>query len=102
MVVEIKNIGTLPIWNPTPVVDVTTIESRKYNKERWDNWTEARITNSTDIYTVVDSGEDASFFNEHEVAKEAWAVAYVAYVTAESGETWKKAIMVQNKPGESS
>lgn len=102
VVIEIKNIGTLPIWNPTPVVDVTTIDGRTHKRERWDNWLEGRVTNSTEVYTVVDSGEDASFFNEHKVAKDAWAVAYVAYVTAESGETWKKAIMVQNKPGDSS
>lgn len=102
VVVEIKNIGTLPIWNPTPVVDVTTIDSRTHKNDRWDNWVEGRVTNRGEVYAVVDSGEDASFFNEHEVAKDAWAVAYVAYVTAESGETWKKAIMVQNKPGDNS
>ena len=97
VVIEIKNIGTLPIWNPVPVVDVTAIDGNEESSERWDNWVEGSLNRGTELHTVVDSGEDASFFNTHRVPKSVCAVSYIAYVTAESGETWKKAVMVQNK-----
>ena len=97
VVVEIKNIGTLPIWNPVPVVDVTAIDADEERRERWDNWVEGSLNRGAEVHTVVDSGEDASFFNTHRVPKSVCAVAYVAFVTAESGETWKKAVMVQNR-----
>ena len=98
VVVEIKNIGTLPIWNPTPIVDVITIHNGPNSTERWDRWEEGTINDKKELFTVVDTGEDASFFNHHNVSKDVWAVGYIAYVTAESGETWKKAIMVPNLP----
>ena len=98
VVVEIKNIGTLPIWNPIPIVDVTTLGATAHKSERWDRWTDGTINEERKLFTVVDSGECASFINKHEVPKDAWAVGYIAYVTAESGITWKKAIAVQNVP----
>lgn len=99
--VEIKNIGTLSIWNPQPIVEVYFEGPGENPPELWDKWREAAITPVIgEPYAVIDSGEVASFTNHYRVAKLVWAVGYVAFVRAESGELWKRGIMVPNVPSD--
>lgn len=99
--IEIKNIGTLSIWNPLPTVEVTFEGPQQIKPQLWNRWHEASVDqNKKEQFTVIDSGETASFVNYHRVAKSVWAVGYAAFVQAESGEIWKRAIMAPNIPKE--
>jgi hypothetical protein len=96
--VEVKNIGTLSIWEPTPYVRVDQYGPRGRKTDQWANWTEASGPGvETEMLTVIDSGETAAFICQHQVEKSIWSVTYVAFVKSREREIWKASTTVANK-----
>lgn len=94
----IKNIGTLSIWEPVPVIKVYEQGPKGTHYEVWDKWGESLLPEGeAEMLAVIDSGEIASFINQHRVNKDIWAVSYSAFVKSHSGEVWKQSITVANK-----
>src|ERR1700730_5626004 len=96
---KVKNIGSLAIWDPVPVVQVYQFGPAGNAHETWDNWQEARSPLGDEGgLSLIDFGETVTFINNNEVDKSIWAVEYVAFVHAHGGEVWKCASMVANLP----
>jgi hypothetical protein len=106
VIVQFKNLGTVSIWEPLPVVNVQLIGPEGVVSETWRNWRAARVTDhqnardleSTIPLTVVDSGETVTFNTYHEVSKRFWAAEYEVFVKDSDGNIWKRAAMVSNTP----
>ena len=95
----IKNIGTLSIWDPTPVIKIYEQGPGGTTSQIWDNWLESAIPdNEEEMLAVIDSGESASFFNQHRVRKDIWGVHYAAFIRSHSGDVWKQSVTIANKP----
>jgi hypothetical protein len=94
---ELKNIGSMAIWNPVPVVEVFEYGPEGVSKTVWENWQEARSPWATgEDLSIVDSGETVSFISHKEVPKVKWAVAYVAFIHCDGGDIWKCATTASN------
>jgi hypothetical protein len=99
---EVKNIGTMSIWEPTPLVKLYEYGPAGPTSDTWGDWRDAvGSSDEADMLSVIDSGEVVSFINHHEVGKSIWAVTYVAFVTAKSREVWKVSTTVPNKSKQS-
>jgi hypothetical protein len=97
--IEFKNLGTISIWNPTPTVSIYSFGPEGIAKDVWDKWREAASHNVDEPkYAVVDSGETVYFSTYQNVSKRFWAVEYAAFVSDSDGMTWKRSLMVANKP----
>jgi|GEM_PF-1939611 len=93
----IKNIGSLAIWDPTPEIQVYRHGATKFAREVWDAWREARSTHADpDALSAIESGETASFINEHLVPKTIWAITYIAFVRSQNNDIWKCSKTVSN------
>jgi hypothetical protein len=93
----IKNIGSLAIWDPKPEIKVYRHGATESARQVWDAWHEARSTHGDpDALTVIESGETASFINEHLVDKTVWAITYVAFVRSQNNDIWKTSETVSN------
>jgi hypothetical protein len=99
----IKNIGTLSIWEPMPILKTYEQGPKGVTSQIWDNWRESSPSeNETEMLAVIDSGEIAYFTHHHRVSKEVWAVTFSAYVRSHTNEMWKNSITVKNKSADSS
>lgn len=101
VVLEVKNIGTLSIWNPVPVMRVQLYGPNGVEDRVYDSWSEARSpTGEHGTLAVIDSGETASFWTELEVPDAVWVVFYTAFIHSERGEIWKQVSVVKNSSAE--
>lgn len=98
---HMKNIGSLSIWEPVPILRVHEFGPEGVKEEIWDEWQEAQspIPNRSTL-AVVDSGETVAFVNHSEVDKSIWAVGYVAFVSSNGEEVWKCVATVRNTPND--
>jgi hypothetical protein len=93
---EVKNIGSLSIWDPIPVIRIDEYGPKGVTKHLIEAWSEAHSPRGTGpTLPVIDSGETASFWTTEEVAESAWAVFYTAFVHSQ-GEVWKQVAVVRN------
>lgn len=94
---EAKNIGTLSIWNPVPVLKMYQYGPDGSTETTFEHWSEAKSPKAHgESLAVIDSGESASFWADTEVAAKTWAVVYTAFVHADSGDIWKQVAVVKN------
>ena len=96
--IEFKNLGTVSVWDPKPEVFVTMFGPAGVVRDSWSDWREA--VTGREIrrgFSVIDSGEIASFTTHQEVSKTIWAVEYQVFVTNADGVRWKRATMIENK-----
>jgi hypothetical protein len=97
VILEVKNIGTLSIWDPLPIMRIDEYGPDGVNQRVIDSWSEAQSPKGEDrTLAVVDSGETASFWTEVEVAAGIWVVFYTAFVHSQQGEIWKQVAVVKN------
>lgn len=96
--IEFKNLGTVSVWDPKPEVFVTMFSPDGVISDSWSDWHEA-VTGSEKRrgFSVIDSGETATFTTHQEVSKGVWAVEYQLFVTDSDGVQWKRAAMIENK-----
>jgi hypothetical protein len=96
VILEVKNIGTLSIWNPVPVMRVHEFGPDGVNDRVIDSWYEAQSPKGEGAtLAVIDSGETASFWTKIEVADRLWVVFYTAFVHSEQ-QIWKQVTVVKN------
>ena len=97
VILEIKNIGSLSIWDPIPVIRIDAYGPVGINKRLVNSWSEAHSPtgDSPGTLHVVDSGETASFWTTEEFPTDTWVVVYTAFVHSQ-GETWKQVAVVRN------
>ena len=101
VIVEVKNIGTLPIWSPSLVLTVVQHGPNGEKAEVLDSWSIARSPRGeAGTVAVIDSGETAPFWTDLEFSSDIWAVFYTAFVHSGEGEIWKKVMAVRNKVDE--
>jgi hypothetical protein len=96
--IEFKNLGTVSVWDPKPEVFVALFGPDGVVTDSWSNWQEdvtGRERRSG--FSIVDSGETASFTTHQQVAKAVWAVEYQVFVTDADGVRWKRATMIENR-----
>lgn len=97
VILEVKNIGTLSIWNPVPVIRVDEYGPNGVSQKFMESWSEAQSPKGeVGTLPVIDSGETAPFWTAIEVPDTVWAVFYTAFVHSEQGEIWKQAACVKN------
>jgi hypothetical protein len=97
VVLEVKNIGTLSIWNPVPVMRAQLYGPNGVENRVYDSWAEARSPKGEHgTLAVIDSGETASFWTELDVSDAVWAVFYTAFIHSDRGEIWKQVSVVKN------
>jgi len=99
LTLSIKNVGTVSIWTPQPVVRVTAHrEGTDDSVELVDNWYDATIgQGQSPRLSVLDSGESNDFFMHRTFSKDVWAVTYLATVGCSSGDSWTKLSTVENR-----
>lgn len=98
IIVEVKNIGTLPIWNPSLVLAIVESGPDGERERVLDKWSEVKSPKGeSGTAAVIDSGETAPFWTAIEVAESTWAVFYTAFVHSDAGEIWKRVSVVKNK-----
>jgi hypothetical protein len=101
VIVEAKNIGTLPIWSPSLVLSVVQSGPNGEKIDVLDSWSIAKSPRGeAGTVAVIDSGETAPFWTDLAIPTEVWAVFYTAFVHSAGGEIWKKVIVVRNKADE--
>ena len=102
VVLEVKNIGSLSIWEPIPVIRIDEYGPNGVNQRFIDSWSEAHSPRGADrTLHVVDSGETGSFWTTEEVPEDTWVLIYTAFVHSQ-GEIWKQVAVVRNDPSEKS
>jgi len=98
VILEVKNIGTLSIWNPIPVMRIDEHGPDGVQRRVIDSWSEAQSPKGEGaMLAVIDSGGTASFWTEIEVSDEIPAVFYTAFVHSHQGEIWKQVTVAQNR-----
>lgn len=97
VVVDVKNVGSAPIWDPK--ITVTPHPhgppSDKLILGQWQP--QAMTDDCVSRAQVIDSGETASFFAQLHVAKLAWATTYVVQLDSRSKDRWQKVVTVSNE-----
>lgn len=97
--VSIKNVGTVTIWDPHPVIDLTMrhVDGTKTSATISD-WYEApdKVGESPRL-SALDSGETGDFFTLQFFDSNIWAVTYAVTVSCATGDTWIKLRTVENR-----
>jgi len=97
----VANRGTVPIWDPLPIVRVTArFTDGAVAESVVNSWYEPPefASMKRGSAQVIDSEETAAFFAEHLVDAKAWAVSYAATLTCRSGDVWTVVRTVKNAP----
>lgn len=98
LTLSVKNLGTVSIWNPQPIVKVSAHRrDGNVSSEPVHRWDEGALTvENSPRLSVLDSGESGDFFMQRFFPKDIWAVTYSATVRCSTGETWTKLVTVEN------
>jgi hypothetical protein len=99
LTLSIKNVGTVSIWNPQPIVKVSAHRGDgSVSAELVDNWYEAALaTETSPRLSVLDSGESCDFFMQRSFPEDVWAVTYSATVHCSTRDSWTKLATVENR-----
>jgi hypothetical protein len=100
--VSIKNVGTVTIWEPQPIIEVTKWhtdgKSTSFTISTWYEVPDANADES--LISALDSGESGDFFTQHLFEADVWAVTYAATVSCTTGDSWTKLTTVANRAAE--
>lgn len=101
---EVKNVGSATIWNPSPKIAAYTYtgENREFHSltDQWDE--PLQQDDGIQRIAVLDSGETSSFLSHKVFDRSVWAVTYMASVSCDSGDVWKRLATVENRPSKKS
>jgi hypothetical protein len=97
IVAEIKNLGSMPIWDPKPTIWLTIHGPEGNTKRVIDDWFDPPSSSAQDSnITVVESTETTSFFAQQKIPKVAWVVTYLMAIRSRSGDVWHVGSSVSN------
>jgi hypothetical protein len=99
VIISLKNIGSVSIWELRPLVTLYEYGPDGTSSRTWDNWNEARSPiGESNTVSVIDSGETISFVSHTEVPRSSWAVIYSVFIHSDEGQIWKHCAIVPNMP----
>jgi len=98
---EVTNIGSVPIWEPRPIITVHLYGPGDLKTYDIDNWWHP-MWKKKNIYAtdLIDSQESAQFYASQHIPLEVWAVTYSAAIETRGRNVWRKSVTVSNR-GES-
>ena len=96
---DIKNIGSVPIWNPTVVLRIQQHGQSVGEPEEIDDWQDPF---PIDRGSVIDTQESQQFYVWRRIPEDTWAVTYWVKVSTSRGEAWTRAITIANTPDHTS
>jgi hypothetical protein len=97
IVAEIKNLGSMPIWDPRPTIWFTVHGPEGSNRRVIDDWfNPPSISGQSSELTVIESTETASFFAQQQIPKNVWVVTYIMAIRSRSGDVWHVGTSVSN------
>jgi hypothetical protein len=98
IVLALRNAGTLPVWNPRPLISVQIHgpdgTSSVYDITEW--YTPHNERSEEQSLSVVDTGETTSFFATHPMDRSVWSVTYIASVRDDDRNVWRTGVTVTN------
>lgn len=95
----VKNVGAFPIWNPIAIVTVIIHGGESAGTEEIRQWDTPRASaDISNAFPIVESDETVSFFAIRRIPKSAWAVTYMATLSADTGDAWFTSRTVTNSP----
>jgi len=95
----VRNIGTMPIWNPVPKMVITVSNAAGSRSYEIADWIQEDNPDGLPRRGVIDAGEAVSFFVRHFVPQENWVVTYIATVQSDRGDIWTIGKSVANRIG---
>jgi hypothetical protein len=97
IVAEIKNLGSMPIWDPQPTIWFTIHGPEGSTRNVIDDWFDPPILSGqrSDL-TVIESSETTSYFAQHKIPKAAWVVTYLMAIRSRSGDVWHVGTSISN------
>ncbi|SRR6266478_3153962 len=97
IVAEIKNLGTMPIWDPRPTIWFTTHGPEGSSRNVIDDWfAPPSLSGQNSYLTVIESSETTSYFAQQKIPKTEWVVTYIMAVRSRSGDVWHFGTTVSN------
>jgi hypothetical protein len=93
--ITLKNIGSMSIWDPKPMVTVRPRSDTMQNPYQV-QWDEVEYDDGVSRKSVVDSAETATYCIWHRFAPEVWLVTYDVFVRSEDGNVWAKSASIAN------
>ena len=97
--VSVKNVGTVTIWEPRPVIEVMSRHAdgtvSSFTIAKWFEMPDGDQGSSR--LSALDSGETADFFTQQLFEANVWAVTYAATITCSTGDSWTKLRAVENR-----
>ena len=89
IIAEIKNLGSMPIWDPQPTIWLTIHGPEGSSRNVIDDWFDPPSPSGrgSDL-TVIESSETTSYFAQQKVPKTAWVVTYLMAIRSRSGDVW--------------
>lgn len=101
LLLEVENVGTMSIWEPTPVLGIRAHGPNAPADEKVVDWSESLLPDDrVERTAVIDSGEATGFFVVRHFDQTIWAVRYLASVKGRTGDVWRCAMTVPNRAGE--
>jgi len=97
--VRVKNVGTVTIWEPRPIIDGVEHRAdgmeRRFQIARW--YEPSETSGDPPQVGLLDSGESGDFFAQRTFDADVWAVTYAPTVRCASGDSWTKLKTVANR-----
>jgi len=94
---EVRNIGTVTIWDPNPVVVVYPYGPNETTPQLIAGWSRPLESEPSENPSLIDTQESAQFYATRHVPSEVWAVTYIARVESRNKVTWRRALTVSNR-----
>ncbi|MCG8526518.1 MAG: hypothetical protein MI748_09075 [Opitutales bacterium] len=93
----LKNLGSVSIWDPKPVVQLITHGPDGSNEKRViSSWYNPENILNRDGNVVVDIQETVMFSSIEKIPKNIWAVTYLACVESKCKDDWSTCTTVSN------
>jgi hypothetical protein len=95
---RVKNMGSMPIWDPRPIIEISLLGPR--GREYFgvvSSWYDVLAEPDRSLrVAVLDPGETGTFATQREFDSDIWVVTYAASVSCDSGDVWKHVCLVRN------
>jgi hypothetical protein len=97
-IAEITNLGSTPIWDPIPVIEVTISGPAGTESRVIDNWSSGpRMPGQTTDVTVIEATETSLFLAQQVISKQAWVITYLVSIKSKRGDVWQSGASISNK-----
>ena len=96
--VEVKNVGSVPIWGLEPRVEIHFHGDHERTEEDIGNWwTPLEQSDGKQRLQMLDTDESSQFVVHRDVPTEYWAVTYFTRISLSSGHSWHRIVTASNR-----